>query len=178
MNELTEQQKIVEEALKKGFIEVNGKKYYHRISCYYTHCDSCPVQQDCNYTLSKVCMQYEAELKAKYGKSKSKSNAFLLLTERPHMKVVIAESEISKFEMSGRCMKFDFKDGCWVGIGLADDKTEVGDWECQSDPDDDESYCLGGLWFNGEQIQDYDGCYDLPKHVKTALSFLGYHIDD
>ena len=176
MNELTEQQKIVEEAMKNGFIEKDGKKYYHRISCYYTTCDSCPVQQDCNYPLSKLCMEYEAQLIAKRGILKRKSNAMLFLTEHPHMKVDIAESEIVKFEMLGRCMNFDFKDGCWVCIGLAKDHTEVGYWEIQSNPDDNESYSEGGLWFNCEHIQDYDGCYDLPKHVKTALSFLGYHI--
>ena len=177
MNELTEQQKIIEEAMKNGFIEKDGKKYYHRISCYYNNCDSCPVQLDCNYTLSKLCMEYEAQLKTKCGMLKSKSYAFLFLTERPHMKVEISESEIAKFEMSGRCMNFDFKNGYWVCIGLAKDKTEVGYWQIQSNPDDDDSYSEGGLWFNGEQIQDYDGCYELPKHVKTALSFLGYHID-
>ncbi len=177
MNELTEAQKYAEEAIKNGYIERNGKKYYHRISCFYITCDSCPVQQDCDYTLSKCCMEYEAQLKVKYWMLKAKSNAMLLLTERPHMKVDIPESEIEKLEMSGRCMNFDFKDGCWVCIGLAKDRTEVGYWEIQANPDNDETYCEGGLWFNGEQIQDYDGCYELPKHVKTALSFLGYHID-
>lgn len=177
MNELTELQKIVEEAMKNGYIEKDGKKYYHRISYYYLACDSCPVQQDCKYKLSKLCMEYEAQLKAKGGMRKSYSHVMLLLTERPHMKVEIAESEIAKFEMLGRCIEFYFKDGCWVCIGLAKDKTEVGYWEIQSNPKDDDSYSAGGLWFNGEQIQDYDGCYDLPKHVKTALSFLGYHID-
>lgn len=176
MNELTEQQKIVEEAIKNGYIEKDGKKYYHRISYYYLSCDSCPVQQDCNYKLSKLCMEYEAQLKAKGGMRKSYSHVMLFLTERPHMKVEIAESEIAKFEMLGRFIDFYFNDGCLVCIGLAKDKTEVGYWEIQSNPKDDDSYSAGGLWFNGEQIQDYDGCFDLPKHVKTALSFLGYHI--
>lgn len=178
MNELTERMKIVKEAMKNGFIEKDGKKYYHRISYYYLSCDSCPVQQDCDYTLSGVCMEYENQLKTKGGMRKSFTHVMLFLTERPHMKVEIAESEIAKFEILGRHIDFYFKDGCWVCIGLAKDKTEVGYWEIQSNPKDDDSYSEGGLWFNGEQIQDYDGCYDLPKHVKTALSFLGYHIDE
>lgn len=178
MKELTERMKIVEEAMKNGFIEEDGKKYYHRISYYYLSCDSCPVQQDCDYTLSGVCMEYENQLKTKGGMRKSFTHVMLFLTERPHMKVEIAESEIAKFEILGRHIDFYFKDGCWVCIGLAKDKTEVGYWEIQSNPKDDDSYLEGGLWFNGEQIQDYDGCYDLPKHVKTALSFLGYHIDE
>lgn len=66
-------------------------------------------------------------------------------------------------------LKFD--NGAWVSIGSDN-------WECQSDEDDDETYCSGGLWFEGKSIVDYDGCFELPKEVKMALTHLGYDLEE
>lgn len=178
MNEMKEAQKCAEEALVKGFIEWGGKKFYHRISTYYKNCDNCPVQDLCCYQLSKYCMEYETKFREKWGIGYSWKEAFMLLTQRPHMDVEIPISAIDSVEMSGMSITFDFNDGCWVCIDLAKDYKEVGAWQIQTNPEDEETYAEGGIWFNGEQIEDYDGCYDLPKEVKTALSFLGYHLDE
>ena len=68
-------------------------------------------------------------------------------------------------------VEFKFDNGAWVSI---DSDT----WECQSDEDDDESYCSGGLWFEEKDLVDYDGCFELPKEVKIALIHLGYNLQE
>lgn len=178
MNELTEARKSAEEAIKNGYIEYKGKKLYHRISFYSKHCDSCPINGECSYAISKRCMEYETLLKAKWSLHWCWEQAFLMLTERPHMAVKVPESSIDKIEVYTSSVSFIFNDKCWVNIGLATDVHEEGHWEIQHDPDDEQTYSCGGLWFNGEQVDDYDGCYQLPEPVLTALSFLGYHIDE
>ena len=35
----------------------------------------------------------------------------------------------------------------------------------------------GGLWFNGKELIDFDGAYDLPKAVVIALRGAGYVLD-
>lgn len=32
----------------------------------------------------------------------------------------------------------------------------------------------GGLWFEGKELVDYDGVFDLPAEVKQALTTAGY----
>lgn len=34
--------------------------------------------------------------------------------------------------------------------------------------------CGGGLWFEGLELVDYDGVYELPKEVREALKAEGY----
>jgi hypothetical protein len=36
----------------------------------------------------------------------------------------------------------------------------------------------GGLWFDGLRLSDYDGVYDLPKSVYTALVHAGFNLED
>jgi hypothetical protein len=36
----------------------------------------------------------------------------------------------------------------------------------------------GGLWFDGLRLSDYDGVYDLPKPVYTALVNAGFKLED
>lgn len=72
---------------------------------------------------------------------------------------------------------FNFDNGAWVTIyngGLTGD----GFWEFQADEDDEESYRSGGLWFDGNVIEDYDGCFELPVEVKCALADLGCTLND
>lgn len=178
MMSIIQYRKLAEEAIKMGFLQLNGKKYYHRISCFPLNCDGCPIQHDCDYTLSMCCTAYESKLIDKWDLNWKNNTVFLFLSERPHMKCVIEESAITNIILLDESISFTFDDGCWVRIGLPIDKNELGDWEIQSDPENEDTYFCGDLWFNGEQIEDYDGCFDLPQHVKTALSFLGYHIDE
>ena len=35
----------------------------------------------------------------------------------------------------------------------------------------------GGLWFNGNELTDYDGVFDLPTPIKTKLKELNYKVD-
>ena len=37
-------------------------------------------------------------------------------------------------------------------------------------------YAEGGLWFNGKELVDYDGIFELPKFVADKLEELGYDI--
>ncbi len=34
--------------------------------------------------------------------------------------------------------------------------------------------CGGGLWFEGDELVDYDGVFELPKEVREALIAEGY----
>ena len=55
---------------------------------------------------------------------------------------------------------------------------DSGDDDGLFDEDDEETYMEGGIWFDGKQIEDYDGCFELPEEVVAALNELGYSIDD
>jgi hypothetical protein len=67
-------------------------------------------------------------------------------------------------------------------------KTHVGKFEVQIDPVARYGYFEheelgdeygGGLWFDTDkELLDYDGVYDLPKSVKTAIANLGYSTAD
>lgn len=34
-----------------------------------------------------------------------------------------------------------------------------------------------GLWFDGKELIDYDGCFELPKSVIEAIEQLGFNAD-
>ena len=71
--------------------------------------------------------------------------------------------------------EYKFDNGAWVKLDI---DGEYGSWEYQEDEDDEETYMEGGIWFDGKQIEDYDGCFELPEEVVAALNELGYSIDD
>ena len=66
---------------------------------------------------------------------------------------------------------FYFDNNVWVGIR----KSEI-TWEYQ-EGDDDETYLSGGYVVDGNSVIDYDGCFELPREVETALRGLGYSIE-
>lgn len=35
----------------------------------------------------------------------------------------------------------------------------------------------GGLWFSENALVDYDGVWELPKHVIVAIAQLGFNVD-
>ena len=35
-------------------------------------------------------------------------------------------------------------------------------------------FCSGGLWFDGVELIDYDGCYELHRNVIKKLRDMGY----
>jgi hypothetical protein len=37
--------------------------------------------------------------------------------------------------------------------------------------------CGGGLWFDGNELTDYDGVFELPKTVAQVLVQAGYHLE-
>ena len=71
--------------------------------------------------------------------------------------------------------EYKFDNGAWVCIH-AGYEDGTGSWEYQSDEDDEETYSEGGLWFEGKELVDYDGCYELLKEVAMAVKDLGYDV--
>lgn len=74
-----------------------------------------------------------------------------------------------------RSAEFKFDNGVWVSIIIGSDGK--GSWEYHSDEDDEETYVEGGLWFEGKEVVDYDGIYELPEEVKMAIRDMGYEIE-
>lgn len=52
----------------------------------------------------------------------------------------------------------------------------TGDFEYYVDLDEDDYYIEGALTLEGKEVIDFDGCFDLPQEVKTALTEHGYII--
>lgn len=76
-----------------------------------------------------------------------------------------------------RSTEFKFDNGAWACVYIDTDDGE-GSWEYQSDDNDEETYSDGGLWFDGKELVDYDGCYELPEEVMLAIKERGYNITD
>lgn len=76
-----------------------------------------------------------------------------------------------------RSTEFKFDNGAWACIYAGYEDGE-GSWEYQSDEDDEETYSEGGLWFEGKELVDYDGCYELPEEVILAIKELEYELTD
>lgn len=72
--------------------------------------------------------------------------------------------------------EFWFQNNCWCSISLISETK--GGWEWQQNEEDEESYLEGGLYFDGKILNDYDGCFNLPSEVISALTFLGYVCED
>ena len=60
--------------------------------------------------------------------------------------------------------------GCWI-VQLSP-TTEYGYFENQN------TGTSGGLWFEGNELVDYDGTFILPVNVYSALRGAGYVIGD
>lgn len=83
--------------------------------------------------------------------------------------------EIVEKNVKDGSREYRFDNGAWVKLDI---DGEYGSWEYQEDEDDEETYMEGGIWFDGKQIEDYDGCFELPEEVKIALKDLGFTMDD
>ena len=83
--------------------------------------------------------------------------------------------EIVEKNVKDGAREYKFDNGAWVKLDI---DGEYGSWEYQEDEDDEETYMEGGIWFDGKQIEDYDGCFKLPEEVVAALNELGYSLDD
>ena len=83
--------------------------------------------------------------------------------------------EIVEKNFKDGAREYKFDNGAWVKLDI---DGEYGSWEYQEDEDDEETYMEGGIWFDGKQIEDYDGCFELPEEVKIALKDLGFTMDD
>jgi hypothetical protein len=62
---------------------------------------------------------------------------------------------------------------------------KVGKWAVMVDPDSNYGYFEpesgiegGGLWFDGKELMDFDGRYELPADVAAALEQLGYIVGE
>jgi len=60
---------------------------------------------------------------------------------------------------------------------------EKGNWEVKISPTTQYGYFEnvktgsgGGLWFDGPELVDYDGVFELPKDVVDMLSGAGYDV--
>ena len=49
-----------------------------------------------------------------------------------------------------------------------------GDFEYWIEDDEEETYMEGRLYIEGNEVVDFDGCYDLPNAVKHVLNKNGY----
>lgn len=83
--------------------------------------------------------------------------------------------EIVEKNVKDGAREYKFDNGAWVKLDI---DGEYGSWEYQEDEDDEETYMEGGIWFDGKQIEDYDGCFELPEEVVAALNELGYSLDE
>ena len=83
--------------------------------------------------------------------------------------------EIVEKNVKDGAREYKFDNCAWVKLDI---DGEYGSWEYQEDEDDEETYMEGGIWFDGKQIEDYDGCFELPEEVKIALKDLGFTMDD
>ena len=64
-----------------------------------------------------------------------------------------------------------------VSVGaLKEDGTRRGSFEWYSG--DLEWYAEGGLWFRGDELTDYDGCYSLASQIIEKLHEEGYDVKD
>ncbi len=83
--------------------------------------------------------------------------------------------KISEKTIKNGAHEFKFEGGAWVKLDI---DGEYGSWEFQEDEDDEETYSEGGLWFEGMELVDYDGCFELPEEVAAAIKELGYKVAD
>lgn len=47
----------------------------------------------------------------------------------------------------------------------------------ESNSDDEYDYVEGGLWFENDELVDFDGTYSLPIEVIDAIIELGFRVD-
>ena len=59
-------------------------------------------------------------------------------------------------------------------VEIFDDRPERGYFEHNLLGDE----CGGGLWFEGKNLIDYDGVFELPKEVIWAVRKLGFHVGE
>lgn len=56
----------------------------------------------------------------------------------------------------------------WCNIEISEND-ECASFEYQEDVNDDETYFAGNLYFDGDVVIDYDGCYSLPSIITELL---------
>lgn len=83
---------------------------------------------------------------------------------------------IEKKVKNERGTEYKFDNGAWVCV-YSGDEDGYGSWEYQSDEDDEETYFEGGLWFDENEVVDYDGINELPEEVKMAIMDIGCEIE-
>jgi hypothetical protein len=66
---------------------------------------------------------------------------------------------------------------CEFTIGIRSDDTGWFEWY-DVESGGVEYYCEGGLWFDGMNLTDYDGVFDLSHVIKEKLIQLGYNLDE
>lgn len=78
----------------------------------------------------------------------------------------------TKINVSLHTCEYTFTDDSWCSVCVLGD---TGSWEYQEEDGDDETYQEGGLWLEGENVVDYDGCACLPEQIVIALKDMGYN---
>ena len=64
---------------------------------------------------------------------------------------------------------------CTFKIQICDDEQGWFEWH---DVDGEwDVHCEGGLWFDGNELTDFDGVFDLCEPIKKKLMELGYRLD-
>ncbi len=61
-----------------------------------------------------------------------------------------------------------------IGVEIREDGTGWFEWEVE----ELEEYEEGGLWFEENELVDYDGVFSLPSQLVEYLEENGYNMDD
>ena len=65
-----------------------------------------------------------------------------------------------------------------ITVGVDDDR-EYGYFEMyDTKTGGDRFYAVGGLWFQGKTLTDYDGVFQLSQHVTAKLKEWGYDVSE
>jgi hypothetical protein len=65
-----------------------------------------------------------------------------------------------------------------ITVGV-DDDSQYGYFEMYDTKTGGERfYAEGGLWFNGKELTDYDGVFELSQHVMSKLKEWGYDVSE
>ena len=81
------------------------------------------------------------------------------------------ESGANTVHQSGRALS-KWSKGLTVNVYQFKGNPAPHSWEVYTD--DEEQYGEGCLGFDGNSLEDYDGCFSLPSEVMDVLDALGY----
>jgi len=71
------------------------------------------------------------------------------------------------------------QDGVEIEINIRQNKKDYASFEFYDTETGGEAwYAEGGLWFEGKELTDYDGVFELPTEIINILEKAGYDCDE